>query len=153
METVRNLVTALNLDSFVEIRGMVSNQEIHRVLREEADAYLNTQFGETFGIGVIEAMFYGVPALVCDTGGPAENVEHEVTGIVVNCSHLENAFSIANEFASQLLELAFPYPESSGRYDRISRQAEIRARNMYSRDTFAVQYGSLYESLIWYDDE
>ena len=40
MEAVREVISAWNLDSFVDIRGAVTNLEVHRVLREEADVYL-----------------------------------------------------------------------------------------------------------------
>ena len=149
MQGIRNVVSAWNLNSYVEIRGAVTNQEVHRVLREEADAYLNPQFGETFGIGVIEAMSHGVPPIVCDSGGTSENVEDEVTGLVVNCSDYENPFDIAHRFARILLDFAYPISENSVRYDRISAQARIRSHLMYGRDSFAVQYGSLYEFLLW----
>jgi len=150
MEAVREVISAWNLDSFVDIRGAMTNLEVHRVLREEADAYLNPRFGETFGMGVIEAMSHGVPPIVCDSGGPFENVENEVTGLVANCSDYENPIDIAHHFARILLDLAYPFPESSARYDRISEKARIRSHSIFSRDSFALQYGSLYEFLLWY---
>uniref|UniRef100_A0A7N0ZR42 Glycosyl transferase family 1 domain-containing protein n=1 Tax=Kalanchoe fedtschenkoi TaxID=63787 RepID=A0A7N0ZR42_KALFE len=49
-----------------------------------ADVYvINSQgLGETFGRVTIEAMAFGLPVLGTDTGGTAEIVEHNVTGLL-----------------------------------------------------------------------
>ncbi len=45
MEAVREVISAWNLDSFVDIRGAVTNLEVPRVTRDDADAFLNPLTG------------------------------------------------------------------------------------------------------------
>ena len=95
-------------------------------------------------MGVIEAMYNGVLPIVCDRGGPAENVAHNVTGVVVDCSKHENADDIAMKFADEIVKIS----QNKERYGKMIREAKHRSATIWSRDAFAVQYGSLYEILM-----
>lgn len=48
---------------------------------------------ETFGLSILEAMTYGIPALVPNIGGPTELVENDVNGYLVNPHDLPEIIS------------------------------------------------------------
>ncbi len=54
-----------------------------------ADVFVFPSMTDTFGNVVLEAQASGLPAIVADRGGPAEIVEHERTGLVVDASRAE----------------------------------------------------------------
>lgn len=156
---LRRLVAELDLDAdgsttkrvTVDVRGGVSNREVHRVLAEEADAYLSPRFGETFGIGIVEAMAYGVTPLVCNLGGPGENIQHNVSGIAIEC----DGSSSVEQFARYVVALALSEnnvvaPSSSlprVNYQTLSDTSSRVALHNFDSESFVVQYGSMYELL------
>jgi len=48
-----------------------------------ADIILNFSESESFSITCLEALFYGMPLIATDCGGPAEIVDHNQTGLLV----------------------------------------------------------------------
>ncbi len=61
----------LGLEDRVDWRGWVSRQEVQRVMREEADAFLLPTLHDEGSAAVVEAMFAGLPVVCLDRGGPA----------------------------------------------------------------------------------
>lgn len=58
--------------------------EVYRVIADHRGAFAQPAFMETFGLTVIEAMACGLPVAVTCFGGPAEIVQHEINGAVVD---------------------------------------------------------------------
>lgn len=78
-ELVR-LVGSLGLDGRVEFLGHID--QVHEELAR-TDILIHTSLQpEPLGQVVIQAMCAGVPAIAADAGGPAEVIEHGVTGIL-----------------------------------------------------------------------
>jgi L-malate glycosyltransferase len=50
---------------------------------KSADIILNFSEAESFSITCLEALFYGMPLIATDCGGPAEIVDHNLTGLLV----------------------------------------------------------------------
>jgi L-malate glycosyltransferase len=50
---------------------------------KSADIVLNFSEAESFSITCLEALFYGMPLIATDCGGPAEIVDHNLTGLLV----------------------------------------------------------------------
>jgi colanic acid/amylovoran biosynthesis glycosyltransferase len=71
-----------DLDGHVEILGPCSPEVVAQQY-PWADVVLHSAVSEGFGNVVVEAQAHGVPVVCTDAGGLPENVEHEVTGIVV----------------------------------------------------------------------
>ena len=92
---LRDLCIQLGLESDVFFTGQVSEDDLVR-LYQNADVYAFTSPEEDFGLGPIEAMASGTPAVVWDYAGPAETVLHGVTGF--KARPYDNA-----DFASKLL--------------------------------------------------
>eukprot|EP00940_MAST-03C_sp_MAST-3C-sp2_P000639 g639.t1 len=123
----------------VEFRGAVAHDEAIRVLTEEADAYFVYHRGETFGISVAEAMSVGVAPIVCrNSGGPSENVDDGVTGIVVDCDSVDDV-------VNGLLAAVNMSPEHRRRVGKNARRAAL---GRFGKWAFSRRYASLYQMLL-----
>ena len=72
----------LDLEGEVTLLGSVPPDEVARQL-DWADVFLHAATSEGFCNAVVEAQAHGVPVVCTDADGLAENVEHDVTGLVV----------------------------------------------------------------------
>jgi sucrose synthase len=81
----------------------VETGEIYRIVADGRGVFAQPAFMETFGLTVVEAMACGLPVVVTCFGGPAEIVEHEKSGLVVNPNDHE-AFAKALEATVSKLE-------------------------------------------------
>lgn len=52
-------------------------------LIKASDVYIQPSNKEGLGKGILEAMALGIPPIVTNTGGPAEFVDHQVSGLIV----------------------------------------------------------------------
>ncbi|MCL4691480.1 MAG: glycosyltransferase, partial [Candidatus Hydrogenedentes bacterium] len=66
----------------------VETGEIYRVVADRRGVFAQPAFMETFGLTVIEAMACGLPVVVTCFGGPAEIVEQNRSGQIVNPNDL-----------------------------------------------------------------
>ena len=78
---------------------------------------------ETFGLTILEAMAYGIPAIVPNIGGPAELIVNGVNGYTVNPHDLQDIRSKMDE----LLNIEY-------RYRKFSEAARIRAKQFKETD-------------------
>jgi len=76
---LRKLVENLKLQSNVVFTGQVSETDLVK-LYQNADVYAYSSPCEDFGLGPIEAMACGTPAVVWDYAGPTETVIDGTTG-------------------------------------------------------------------------
>lgn len=78
--TLRKLVRELGIESQVEWSDFSEN-----VAHEyrSASVALNFSKSESFSLTVQEAMFYGCPIIVTQSGGPEELIENEYSGLIV----------------------------------------------------------------------
>jgi L-malate glycosyltransferase len=78
---------------------------------------------ETFGLTILEAMAYGIPAIVPYIGGPAELIVNGVNGYTVNPHNLQEIGSKIDE----LINIEF-------RYRKFSKAARTRAKQFQKTD-------------------
>jgi L-malate glycosyltransferase len=106
--------TAENINSFFTGTQLTSNLKVFPAqtnlhpFYKKSDVLLNLsrpdEWVETFGLTVIEAMAYGVPAIVPPVGGIAELVDNGKNGYKVNSRHTpELSFSLTNLLENGLL--------------------------------------------------
>ena len=114
-------------DTFVEQENppinckILSRQSSMGQFYQKADILLNLSnpfFGvETFGMTIIEAFAYGVPAIVPNIGGPLEIVDNGVNGFCVNVGNI-------SEIKEKIIELT----NNRDIYAKFSNNALIKAK-------------------------
>lgn len=91
---LQDLCAELGVEDLVLFTGQVTEDDLVK-LYQNADVYAFTSPEEDFGLGPIEAMASGTPAVVWDHAGPSETVLDGVTGLKAKPNDL-------NDFASKL---------------------------------------------------
>lgn len=56
---------------------------------KKADIVLNFSDSESFSITCVEALFFGLPLIATNSGGPAEIIDHNETGILVENKNID----------------------------------------------------------------
>ncbi|MBL6446873.1 glycosyltransferase family 4 protein [Fulvivirga sp. 29W222] len=77
---LRRQVVTLKLEKYITFKGYISNVEEEM---KKYDLVLNFSESESFSFTCAEALFYGVPLVATDSGGPAELFEHGKSGFLV----------------------------------------------------------------------
>jgi len=68
---------------------------------KHADIVLNFSQSESFSITCLEALYYGRPLIASDCGGPAEIIDHGVTGILVPNKNIKEMAEAMKQMALQ----------------------------------------------------
>ncbi|PPD86916.1 hypothetical protein GOBAR_DD16152 [Gossypium barbadense] len=63
------------------------NGELYRYITDAKGAFVQPAFYEAFGLTVVEAMTCGLPTFATSHGGPAEIIEHGISGFHVDPYH------------------------------------------------------------------
>jgi glycosyltransferase involved in cell wall biosynthesis/SAM-dependent methyltransferase len=108
---------------------------------QELDVVLSiSNFHESFGRTVLEAMAAGRPVIVYDCGAPPEIVEDDTSGFVVPVGD-------TNAVANAVSRLA----RDARLFERIARSAEARATAMFGRDAYVRQMRTAYDEILTED--
>ena len=99
-EPLSNLINGMGLTHKVMFTGFVDDETLKN-LQRCADVCVVSSLFEPFGIVALEAMAARSPVVVSDTGGLAEIIDHDVTGVKV---HPENPDSLAWGITKVLLD-------------------------------------------------
>ena len=95
---------------------------------QEANLVLNlskpTEWVETFGMTLLEAMHYGLPVIAPPIGGPTEVVQHGKNGYLIDSADLLSIISRIKELGSDL-QLYHTFSEVS-----------IRLADIFNKDRF-----------------
>lgn len=95
--TIKKLAKGLKIEEKVVFTNLVSETDLIK-LYQQADVYVYSSPCEDFGLGPIEAMACGTPAVVWDYAGPTETVVNGLTGFRAK------PYSI-DDFADKVLRL------------------------------------------------
>ena len=87
MAELENLVKKYSLEAYVHFEG---NQKDVRKYHEIADVFTLTSTCETFSIAALEAMSYGLPLSLTDTGGASEMIIHGKNGMLSKPGHADS---------------------------------------------------------------
>jgi glycosyltransferase involved in cell wall biosynthesis len=131
MRQVRNM----GLVHKIFFTGFLDEQSL-RFLYRCADVCVVPSLYEPFGITALEAMAAKTPVIVSDTGGLAEIVEHDKTGVKV---YAGNADSLAWGITRVLLD--------SGYAEWIKSNANAKVQEVYNWKRIAMETKALYERI------
>lgn len=102
------------------------NGELYRYIADTKGAFAQPAFYEAFGLTVVEAMTCGLPTFATLHGGPAEIIEHGVSGFHIDPYHPEQAGNIMAEFFERCKE------EDPNHWNRVS---DAGLQRIYERYT------------------
>jgi len=80
-EELENLIKDLELEDFVELKGIVNNVSDYL---QQADIYCGSSIFEGLPISILEAMACGLPVVSTNAGGVVDIVKNDVNGYVCN---------------------------------------------------------------------
>jgi len=135
-EPLSNLVKNIGLAHKVMFTGFVDDETL-RNLQKCADVSVIPSLFEPFGIVALEAMAAKSPAVVSDTGGLAEIIEHDMTGVK---AYPDNPDSLAWGITKVLLD---------GNYaETIRNNAYRKVQEKYNWDKISQQTKAVYEAVL-----
>lgn len=117
--------------------GLVRGEPLQRIIYSAADVFAMPSIWEPFGNTCVEAMSCGVPVAGFRVGGVIDQVEEEVTGLLVEAGDVQG-LGVA---IGRLLENE-PLRASMGRASR------KRVETQFSMGLLAQRYQSTYEQLL-----
>lgn len=132
-DEIKLLVARLGLSKKVKFCGYVEEKKLAKLYRG-ASAYLYTAPEEDFGMGVIEAMGYGVPVVAWDKTGPAYTVINGKTGF------LARPYDVGD--FSEKLNLALSQGE------KVKKMAENAIKHVRKNYSWARHVGQVEKALI-----
>ncbi|KAM0837922.1 hypothetical protein ACQ4PT_061321 [Festuca glaucescens] len=77
------------------------NGELYRYIADTHGAFVQPALYEAFGLTVVEAMTCGLPTFATLHGGPAEIIEHGVSGFHIDPYHPDQAATLMADFFEQ----------------------------------------------------
>lgn len=102
-KTLLSLAKRINVQDHIFFLHQVSESTLQK-LYQHACVYVYTAPEEDFGMGIIEAMGWGVPVVAWKAGGPTITVKNGETGYLVNTFNTENfAYKISTLLANREL--------------------------------------------------
>lgn len=122
-----------NLNDIVHIKNRVENNIIKQKLADY-DFILQLSHSEAFPASVLEALSFGVPAIVSNSGGLPEII-----------SHNENGFIVESERFDDVVEEILLVWKSKPRYEKMSAKAIEFSHQNYSIENEVEKLKSLYQ--------
>ncbi|KAK4559063.1 hypothetical protein RGQ29_008347 [Quercus rubra] len=80
------------------------NGELYRYIADTKGAFVQPAFYEAFGLTVVEAMTCGLPTFATCHGGPAEIIEHGISGFHIDPYHPDQAATLMADFFQKCKE-------------------------------------------------
>lgn len=105
IEKMHELIKTYNL--FGQFRWIsaqtnrVRNGELYRYIADTHGAFVQPALYEAFGLTVVEAMTCGLPTFATLHGGPAEIIEHGISGFHIDPYHPDQAATLMADFFGQ----------------------------------------------------
>ncbi|KAG6518592.1 sucrose synthase 4-like isoform X2 [Zingiber officinale] len=101
------------------------NGELYRYIADSGGIFVQPAFYEAFGLTVVEAMTCGLPTFATRHGGPAEIIEHGVSGFHIDPYYPDQA-------ATSMVDFFQSCKADSGNWKRISEGGLKRIQERYT---------------------
>ncbi|KAH0449017.1 hypothetical protein IEQ34_022817 [Dendrobium chrysotoxum] len=106
------------------------NGELYRYIADTRGIFVQPAFYEAFGLTVVEAMTCGLPTFATSHGGPAEIIEHGISGFHIDPYHPQQATTLMIEFFERC-------KKESGYWDEISKAGLQRIYERYTWEIYS----------------
>lgn len=161
-EKLKKLATRLKVTRFIKFWG---EQEDIGGFLASTDIYILPSFREPFSGALIEAAYFGKPAIAANIDGNAEIIISGKTGLLVDPSvpiksHYQRlAYLVVNGRTKQLQQPMAIHPEDlghailnmlehPGRCQRMGKKAQQRATKLFSLETYVQNIRAYYLKLL-----
>jgi colanic acid/amylovoran biosynthesis glycosyltransferase len=131
-EHLQYIIDELNISERVKLHGHKPNEWVLEQLAQ-SDIFLMPSIQEGFCNSVIEAQATGLPCIVTDADGLAENIEDNITGFVVSKFN-------SDEMYNKLKELVI----NENLRTTFGLNGKLRAKNRYDADVQIEKFIQLY---------
>lgn len=138
----KKLVKASSLSSRVLFLGYESGQVLENIVRQAKCVILASEGYENGPYAIAEAMAYGTPVIVSNSGGLPEVVEDGVTGLICEPG---NALDLASK-------LDVVYDLNDKAYNNMCKKAYEKASELFNPDTYYLKISALYANLLRAND-
>ncbi|CAB4262652.1 unnamed protein product [Prunus armeniaca] len=132
IEKMHDLVKKYNLSGqFRWIAAQMNrarNGELYRYIADTKGVFVQPAFYEAFGLTVVEAMTCGLPTFATCHGGPAEIIEHGISGFHIDPYHQDQVAALLIDFFDQC-------QKHPGYWEKIS---EAGLKRIYERYTWKI---------------
>ncbi|WOK96102.1 hypothetical protein Cni_G04809 [Canna indica] len=106
------------------------NGELYRYIADTGGAFVQPALYEAFGLTVVEALTCGLPTFATCHGGPAEIIEHGVSGFHIDPYHPDQAAALMVEFFEHC-------KEDSGYWNQVSEGGLSRIYERYTWNIYS----------------
>lgn len=135
---LKKLINRLKLNNYILFVGQISEKDLQKLYRE-AVLYIYTAPEEDYGMGIVEAMGWGVPVVAWNHAGPTVTIKDGVTG------YLAKPYDIS-DFAKKMHEAIKIMPERA----EMGKRAWNHVRDNFSWDNHInILEQSLYNALSY----
>jgi sucrose synthase len=146
IETLHNLIKQYDLEGHIRWIGRpISSLDLGEAMRIVADnhgLFVHSARFEPFGLTVLEAMTSGLPTFASQFGGPAEIIEDNVSGFLINPTNLD-------ETANRILEFLERCQTQPDYWENISERATHRVQDRYNWTTHTTKLLAV-ANLYWF---
>ncbi|XP_010038238.2 sucrose synthase 2 isoform X2 [Eucalyptus grandis] len=108
IEKMHDLIKTYKLDGqfrWISVQtNRACNGELYRCIADTKGVFVQPALYESFGLTVVEAMTCGLPTFATCQGGPAEIIEHGVSGFHINPYHPDQASALMVDFLQRCKE-------------------------------------------------
>ncbi|XP_059632761.1 sucrose synthase 2-like [Cornus florida] len=104
------------------------NGELYRYIADTRGAFVQPAFYEAFGLTIVEAMTCGLPTFATCHGGPAEIIEHGISGFHIDPYHPDQVAAVLVDFFEQS-------KKDPSHWDKIS---DAGLKRIYERYTWKI---------------
>ena len=146
MGTRKNKEFKRSLESMARVMGIGDKIEWSGFADDVGKEYkasaflLNFSDSESFSMTCLEAMYYGIPVISTDSGGPSEIIDHMINGLLVPVKDIEGM--------SRAIELLMTKPALR---KEMGSQAYTGARMKFNRAKLSEELSGVYLSLVHED--
>lgn len=134
IEKMHNMIKEFSLEkNFRWIRSQtnrVQNGELYRYIADAGGVFVQPALYEGFGLTVVEAMTCGLPTFATCHGGPAEIIEHGISGFHIDPYH-------PDEVADELVAFFEKVESDPGVWNKISEAALQRIYSSFTWKLYA----------------